>query len=337
MRRSLGPLVFCAFSFGLIGLADGQGVLPPSPSEPATPPAMALPPSATSPEPTVPMLPAEPGASGAAPLSIDKAARPAAPPSAAQNTAPAPGMVPLDGYVMSGMIRALVARDLDAIPDHKPARQYIVSLVKAMNETCGERAANVALRAMEYVDPRAGRAMRGDAEAGMQIMTDLLKGLAGGVPGMVAQAEQSSVLLKEGVEDGRLFIGRHTCFSTEFRRFEASVEAVVGQRAGRPMAQEDPLQWAALMSPEFRSLMKIPDPTEAMKRRELDRMSAGALKACIGTFDSGEPFCRCAVDKLKTHELASADWQALGTNFFKVAEVKTDRVRLRRDLQACDK
>jgi hypothetical protein len=340
MRRSLVLFVVLAgAASGIVEPLGAQGVLPPSPSGAASPSAPVLPPD-SSPHAAPTLLPAPapptaPSASGTAPLSIDQAARPRVPATPGQTASDTVAAVPLDGYVMAGLIRALVARDLNAVPDDRLGRQYIVSLIKAMNETCGERASNVALRAVEYIDPRAGRAMRGDPQAGFEMLADVLKGLAGGVPGVLAQAEQNAVLLKEGVDDGRLFIGRHTCFSIEFRKLEAAVEAIVLQRAGRPMAKEDPLQWAVLMSPDFRRLRGVPDPTEAMRRRELDQMSAAALKACVSAFDDGEPFCRCAVDTLKAHDLASADWRALGASFHRVAEIKIDHGRLRRDLQTC--
>lgn len=243
--------------------------------------------------------------------------------------------LPVDGYIAPGIIKAIQVNDRSVIPDSKEARHYIASILKGITDTCGERSSSVAMATAGYVNPDLARGMSGDASVGLDMMAKLLKGAAGGPGGLMGAMQSFVFLVKEGIEDGRLFVSSNGCVSTDYRAFEANIESLIVARSGTAMAEHDAILWSRLLSPDFRRLNNIPDPDVALRDREIGEYSARAQRSCVGIYDNDQ-FCSCTVKAIKDLDATMDDWRTLAAAFDTITTTSLDKSTLRQKVRACD-
>jgi hypothetical protein len=210
--------------------------------------------------------------------------------------------------------------ELPSIPDDQRTRSVVISIMKAFNTNCGERASDVALAALRYGSPQMRRIDRNPQSVFDEALLPfykLMKGIESGGPmkGLEEFSKASGpLLLQEGVEDGEQFVRTNGCGNAAYKQFARNLDTVILTRTSKEPAPEDDIAFSSLMSPSLRKHYDLPDPETALRERNLKQYTATAVSSC-GKAYAKAAFCDCLVKELQSLNLDDSEWKRVGANF----------------------
>ena len=132
-----------------------------------------------------------------------------------------------DDYISSSIVNAIYEKSFSAIPDDLETRRYIVSLLKAFIDNCGQAPDKVAIAALRYASPEY-RQMETNPMYSFKVMGDTLKAMSsGGAAGLARLENQRAIFRMEGIQDGTLFIQTYGCQGKESSKFQNNLHSLI--------------------------------------------------------------------------------------------------------------
>ncbi len=158
-----------------------------------------------------------------------------------------------DGYHSSAIVNAIYDRNYSAVPDDQETRRYVVSILRAFAENCGDRPGNVALAAPRYASPEYRQMEKNPLkvfEFGLKPLVELRRG---GMPAFEGMANQMAMFREEGIQDGVIFIQTYGCQGKESFKFQNNLHALILERSHkepdpRSDGRHDNLEQACLVA-----------------------------------------------------------------------------------------
>ncbi|MBL8571969.1 MAG: hypothetical protein JNK84_23080 [Phreatobacter sp.] len=209
-----------------------------------------------------------------------------------------------NNFNLPGIPAAILRGDFNALPDDLDTRALVSSYLRIINEACGEQAVDLALAMFRY----ASNEFRG----GFNVM-----------------------FRAEGFADARYLISRIGCVGNPFNTFIGNYTRLIQSRAPRAASPQDPVKFAALMSPAFRARNNIPDPDRLQRDRLTADATGEAEAACVARY-AQQAFCRCVVDSVRGLS-DNQTLRALSPSFDRIVSLPIDLAFLEERILACER